>query len=126
MGKKKYECIAQVKNVTSRNITYFKRIKGLIKKSIELSVLCDQEVICFVVDHEKKKMLHYASNPDTNILDLFNTEFEREFVSNVDYQKVGGDKQTWSNQAFPDDDSEFKKYLKSHWGRPSTSILGSL
>jgi hypothetical protein len=63
MGKKKYEKIAEVESTNSRNITYYKRIKGLVKKSIELSVLCNQEVILFVVDHKKKKMLHYASDP---------------------------------------------------------------
>ena len=72
MGKKKYETITKLASLTSRNITYYKRIKGLIKKSIELSVLCDQEVIVFVVDHNKKKMLHYASDPESNMLDLFN------------------------------------------------------
>ena len=41
MGKKKYEKIAEVKCTNSRNITYYKRIKGLVKKSIELSVLCN-------------------------------------------------------------------------------------
>jgi hypothetical protein len=72
MGKKKYERIELVKCPNSRNITYYKRIKGLAKKSIELSVLCDQEVILFVLDHKKKRMLHYMSNPDTDIVDLFN------------------------------------------------------
>ena len=95
MGKKKYEQIEQIKNSNSRNITYYKRIKGLVKKSIELSVLCNQEVIVYVVDHKKQKMLHYASDPNSNLLDLFNTKFEREFVTNYDYQKVGGDKQDW-------------------------------
>ena len=51
MGKKKYEKIELIKNSNNRNITFFKRIKGLIKKSIELSVLCNQEVFVYVVDH---------------------------------------------------------------------------
>ena len=72
MGKKKYEKIDLIKNSNSRNITYYKRIKGLVKKSIELSVLCNQEVILFVVDHNKQKMLHFCSDPDSNIVDLFN------------------------------------------------------
>ena len=53
MGKKKYERIELIKNSNSRNITYYKRIKGLIKKSIELSVLCNQEIYLYVVDHKK-------------------------------------------------------------------------
>ena len=115
MGKKKYEHISELASANSRNITYFKRIKGLVKKSIELSVLCNQEVVLFVVDHAKKKMLHYASDPVSNILDLFNTEFEREFITNVDYMKVGGDKQAWTVGDSEDGSEQFKKFLKSHW-----------
>ena len=68
MGKKKYERIQELDSNNGRKITYFKRIKGLAKKGIELSVLCKQEVIIFVVDHDKKKMLHYASDPTSNII----------------------------------------------------------
>jgi hypothetical protein len=115
MGKKKYETISELQSANSRNITYFKRIKGLIKKSIELSVLCNQEVIVYVVDHAKKKMLHYNSHPHNDILDLFNDEFEREFVTNVDYMKVGGDKQEWTVGDSEEGGEQFKKFLKSHW-----------
>ena len=41
MGKRKYEKIDRIENINNRNVTYHKRTKGLIKKSIELSVLCD-------------------------------------------------------------------------------------
>lgn len=92
MGKKKYEFIDLITNSNSRNITYYKRIKGLVKKSIELSVLCDQTIFLFVADESKNRMLHYSSHPDSNILDLFNAKYNREFISNFDYQKVGGDK----------------------------------
>jgi hypothetical protein len=50
MGKKKYEFIEKIKNSNKRNITYHKRIKGLLKKAIEISVLCGQEVFIFVHD----------------------------------------------------------------------------
>ena len=85
MGKKKYDKIELVEDHNSRIISYYKRIKGLVKKSIELAVLCDQECVLFVVDHKKKKMLHYMSNPETDITDLFNKEFEREFITNLDF-----------------------------------------
>lgn len=72
MGKKKYEKIEEIGSANNRKVTYHKRIKGLIKKSIELSVLCSQEIVCFVVDHKKEKMLHYASDPESNLIELFN------------------------------------------------------
>ena len=50
MGKKKYEEIKKIENTNNRNVTWVKRLKGVIKKSIELSILCDQEIFVFVLD----------------------------------------------------------------------------
>ena len=41
MGKRKYERIDKINNRSNRQVTYLKRVKGLVKKSIELSRLCD-------------------------------------------------------------------------------------
>ena len=68
MGKKKYEQIQRIPSSNSRNITYFKRIKGLIKKAIEISVLCDQEVFMYVIDNRKNRILHYSSDPQADLL----------------------------------------------------------
>ena len=68
MGKKKYEQIQRIESSNSRNITYFKRIKGLIKKAIEISVLCDQEVFMYVIDNRKNRILHYSSDPQADLL----------------------------------------------------------
>ena len=82
MGKKKYEFIEKIDQTNSRNITYYKRIKGLVKKCIELSVLCDQEIFLFVADEEKQKVLHYGSSSELDFLQLFNSKYDREFVTN--------------------------------------------
>ena len=72
MGKKKYECIERLENSNSRNITWVKRLKGLIKKSIELSVLCEQDIFVFVKDETRKRDVHFQSDPDLKIESIFN------------------------------------------------------
>ena len=53
MGKKKLESISKIPNKNSRNVTYCKRKRGLIKKAIELSLLCEQYVLLVIFDKEK-------------------------------------------------------------------------
>ena len=72
MGKKKLERIERIEKDTARRITYCKRKKGLLKKSIELSVLCDVTMFVFIHDRETNKVIHYASEADKDLTDLFN------------------------------------------------------
>lgn len=64
MGKKKLEAIEKINNKNQRNVTYCKRKRGLIKKAIELSKLCDQYIFLVIFDVEKQKLVQYNSSPD--------------------------------------------------------------
>ena len=64
MGKKKLESMSLIENKNSRNVTYCKRKRGLIKKAIELSLLCDQYLYMIIFDKEKQRMIEYQSHND--------------------------------------------------------------
>ena len=112
MGKKKVEIMKRIEDFKQRRVAFCKRKKGMLKKSMELSLLCDVSVFAFIYDKEFRRVIHYASDANENLLDLFNQENHREFYTNMDYIKVGGklenlecntdknwDNQTWSKQA---------------------------
>ena len=120
MGKRKYEKIERIENINNRNVTYNKRTKGLVKKSIELSVLCDQEVFVYIYDKNKEKVIHFHSNPDFDINEVFNRSLDREFLSNNDYVTVGGEQQEWEiNSSIkdenPSDPDANKRTMKNQW-----------
>jgi hypothetical protein len=59
MGKKKIT-ISKIKQDRIRQITYCKRKKGLLKKAMELSLLCDVKVFLFLYDRKSaNKLLHF-------------------------------------------------------------------
>ena len=66
MGKKKLESISRIHDKNSRNVTYSKRKRGLIKKAIELTLLCEQYVFLIIFDKEKQRMIEYNSSNDFN------------------------------------------------------------
>lgn len=53
MGKRKMDQIEVIQNNTKKSITFCKRKKGLIKKAIQLSVLCDVQIYMAIFDSEK-------------------------------------------------------------------------
>ena len=62
MGKKKIDNIKFIHNKNHRNVTYSKRKKGLIKKAMELSSLCGQDIFMIIFDKEKQKLVEFRSN----------------------------------------------------------------
>ena len=51
----------------AENVTLFKRLRGLLKKSIELSKKCDQDIVVFIRDVKNKTMVEFNSSPSFNI-----------------------------------------------------------
>lgn len=90
MGKRKIEKITRMPNDNQRKVTLCKRKKGILKKMIELSVLCDLKIFALIEDQSNQRVTHFVSHKDYNFVDTFNKQCMREFFSNCDYEKVGG------------------------------------
>lgn len=61
MGRKKLESLRLIQDKNNRNLTYSKRKRGLIKKAIELAIMCDQQICLVIYDKEKMKLTNYCS-----------------------------------------------------------------
>lgn len=90
--RKRIDKIRKIENLSHRKVTYCKRKKGLLKKAIELSLLCDLKMFVFIYDKNQRRVIHYASDASQDLLEIFNEENQREYYTNRDYQRVGGRK----------------------------------
>ncbi|KAI4328108.1 hypothetical protein L6164_020492 [Bauhinia variegata] len=71
MGRGKI-VIQRIDNSTSRQVTFSKRRKGLIKKAKELAVLCDAE-IGLMIFSSTGKLYEYASTSIKSVTERYNT-----------------------------------------------------
>lgn len=69
MGKKKIDRLKLIENKMQRNVAFCKRKRGFLKKAIELSLLCAQNIMIIIHDPEKNKVVHYSST------DAFNPKY---------------------------------------------------
>lgn len=76
----------------NKKVTFNKRKKGLIKKAMELSVLCDTKVFVCIADSENKnKLTIYSSNGDsidTLRKNLNSKEIEKEYFETSQVNKI--------------------------------------
>ena len=91
MGKRKIE-ITKINDKYISQITYHKRKKGLIKKAMELSLLCDIDFFLVLVD--KKDRLSVTCSKSSisqfiqkNILNM-NNRIVKEFYTLKDYKTL--------------------------------------
>ena len=61
MGKKKIEVFARIADKNTRNVCYNKRKKGLIKKAMVLSILCEQDIYLVIFDRHLDKLVLFTS-----------------------------------------------------------------
>ena len=56
---------------------------------MELALLCDLKLFMFIYDPKQNRVIHFASDPELDLQDLFNSENQREFYSNLDVSIIG-------------------------------------
>ncbi|XP_027361782.1 MADS-box transcription factor 23-like [Abrus precatorius] len=80
MGRGKI-VIERIDNSTSRQVTFSKRRKGLIKKAKELAILCDAQV-GVVIFSSTGKLYEYASTSMKSMIERYNTCKEEDQLTN--------------------------------------------
>ena len=86
MFRKKTKKMELIMNTNIRNTTYSTRKRGLLKKAMEISMLCAQNIFMVMFDPTKNKIVIYRSSNDldsTKIDDLFNGAHMR--TAHVEY-----------------------------------------
>lgn len=96
MGRKRIK-IEKISNQRSRQVTFTKRKGGLLKKAMELSVLCDCEV-ALIIFNKSGKLIKYSSRDLDTILNRVKqaeqgtpfTKLIAENYENEDYERCFG------------------------------------
>ncbi len=78
MGRNKIK-IQKINNERIRQVTFYKRKKGLLKKAMELSLLCDVKVFLTIVDKNNRMML-FSSEENLS-------EFKHKYLDNFSSAK---------------------------------------
>lgn len=90
MGRKKIK-IEQITDNRIRQVTLYKRIRGLLKKAMELSVLCNIDILLYTFDRSNEKCLIYYSRED--IEKFIDCEIKkiikvRKVITNQDFDRI--------------------------------------
>ena len=97
MGRRTVDKTKLIGNKNQRNVAFCKRRRGILKKAIEISRMCQQQVFLFIYDPQKDKAVQFANDASftlKNVYQIMNRlkksdEPENlEAYTNEDYQKL--------------------------------------
>jgi hypothetical protein len=108
MGKRKIE-MKKIENITNRLITFYKRKKGVIKKAIELALLCNIDIYLIILDQRKKVSIFSSKNKIFNYFNQYLNSLDyidiKENYSIDDYAKLNSKKGKFKFEKFHIDKS---------------------
>lgn len=84
MGRRKIK-IGFIEDEKFRKVTCCKRKKGLVKKAMELSMLCGNDILLIIRDNTSSQTILYTSLPQNDnafFNDVFNNSEYTHFCSN--------------------------------------------
>ena len=70
MGRNKIK-MESIKNERTRQVTYYKRKKGLLKKSMELSLLCGVKVFLTIIDKKENFTIFLSHQNMKNYIEKY-------------------------------------------------------
>lgn len=99
MGKKKIDKLKLIEDKLHRNVAFCKRKRGFLKKAIELSQLCAQNILIIIHDPDKGRVIQYSSKDAFGISQAYSAIKEAkdqkninknnyEKFTNLDYHKL--------------------------------------
>lgn len=90
MGRNKIK-IEKIKPERTRQVTFYKRKKGLLKKAMELSLLCDAEILMCIAETNSNRVLLYSSFGNINNFiesNILSNKNVKEVVTNNNYEQL--------------------------------------
>ena len=69
MGKHKTK-VDRIRNTKTRLLTFYKRKKGLLKKAMELSAMCDVHILLWIFNSNMKRWAEFTTLPFNNLVQI--------------------------------------------------------
>ena len=96
MGRNKIK-IEKISDNRSRQITYYKRRRGLIKKAMEMFLLCEVNVLLSISDHSGRTYIYTSAGNLNDYIEKFilNEDKQKELITTErykEYQEIGVNK----------------------------------
>ena len=70
MGHGKISLDERIQHKKSRANAFYKRKFGVLRKLVQISKMCDKEILLLIYDKESKNLIEYQSNPKFDLAKL--------------------------------------------------------